>query len=93
MDTCFFNKIGHVATVALEERRTVNSKWYTTICLSKVFGEIRRTNKQRRIVHHTCAHTFHATIHFLSTQKIKLMGHSPLGPDLAPKDYFLFPNI
>ena len=38
----FFFKTGHVATVPLEHRRTVNSEWYTTICLSKNFGEIRK---------------------------------------------------
>ncbi|EFN60885.1 Histone-lysine N-methyltransferase SETMAR, partial [Camponotus floridanus] len=31
MLTCFFGKTGHVATVPLEKRRTVNSEWYTTI--------------------------------------------------------------
>ncbi|GFU02603.1 cilia- and flagella-associated protein 298, partial [Nephila pilipes] len=33
MIACFFGINGHVATVALEQRRTVNSEWYTTICL------------------------------------------------------------
>ena len=31
----------HVATGPLEHRRTINSEWYTTICLPKVFGVIR----------------------------------------------------
>lgn len=30
------------ATVPLEERGTVNSEWYTTICLTDVFGEIKK---------------------------------------------------
>ena len=34
MVTCF--------TVPLEHRRTLNSEWYTTICLSKIFEEILR---------------------------------------------------
>ncbi|XP_076220821.1 uncharacterized protein LOC143174228, partial [Nomia melanderi] len=46
----FFCKTGHVATVALEDRRTVNSDWYTTICLPEVFGEIRKKNRRRRII-------------------------------------------
>ena len=33
MIACFFVKIGQVAIVPLEQRRTVNSEWYTTICL------------------------------------------------------------
>ncbi|GFU36548.1 uncharacterized protein NPIL_180281 [Nephila pilipes] len=36
MIACFFGINGHVATVALEQRRTVNSEWYTTICLPEV---------------------------------------------------------
>ena len=35
MMACFFCKTDHVATVPLEHRRTVNSEWYTTICLPK----------------------------------------------------------
>ncbi|GFT35088.1 uncharacterized protein NPIL_581791 [Nephila pilipes] len=36
MIACFFGINGHVATVALEQRRTVNSEWYTTICLPEI---------------------------------------------------------
>ena len=34
---CFFGKTGHVAIIQLEQRRTVNSEWYTTICLPVFF--------------------------------------------------------
>ena len=45
MIACFFRKTGHVAIVPLEQRRTVNSKCYTTICLLPVvFQEIKKTN-------------------------------------------------
>jgi len=33
MIACFFGKTGHVATVPLEQRMTVNSELKTTICL------------------------------------------------------------
>ena len=46
MVACFFGKTGHVATVPLEHRRTVNSERYTTICLPKAFEEIRKPNKR-----------------------------------------------
>ena len=36
MVACFFGKTGHVATVSLEQRRTVNSEWYTTICWPEI---------------------------------------------------------
>jgi hypothetical protein len=45
MVTCFFGITGHVATVALEQRRTINSEWYATICLPEV---IQKFEKSRR---------------------------------------------
>ena len=37
MVACFICKTGHVATVSFKHRRTANSEWCTTICMSKVF--------------------------------------------------------
>jgi histone-lysine N-methyltransferase SETMAR len=96
MIACFFSKTGHVATIPLEQRRTVNSEWYTTICLPEVFGEIRKKKRQRRIIlHHDNAssHTSAATTTYLTGQNVELMGHPPYSPDLAPNDFFLFPHI
>ncbi|XP_070070207.1 histone-lysine N-methyltransferase SETMAR-like [Drosophila takahashii] len=96
MVACFFGKTGHVATVPLEQRRTVNSEWYTTISLPEIFGEIRKTIKRRRIIlHHDNAssHTSAQTSAFLTGQNVELMGHPPYSPDLAPNDFFLFPHI
>lgn len=96
MVACFFGILGHVATVPLVERRTVNSDWYTTVCLPEVFGEIRKTNGRRRItLHHDNAssHTSAQTKEFLSGQNVELMGHPAYSPDLAPNDYFLFPFV
>ena len=70
MLACFFGKTGHVAIVALDQRWTVNSEWYTTICLPVVFQEIRITNRRRRInLHHDNAssRTSAQTTAFLST--------------------------
>ena len=95
-DRLFFGKTGHVAIVPLEQRRTVNSEWYTTICLPVVFQGIRKTNRRRRItLHHDNAisHTSAQTTAFLSTQNIDLMRHPPYSPDLAPNGFFLFPYV
>ena len=96
MVACFFTKTGHVATVPLENHKTVNSAWYTTICLPEVFDELRKNNPKRRIIlHHDNAssHTSHQTSEYLATQNIELMGHPPYSPDLEPNDFFLFPRI
>ncbi|GFS39038.1 hypothetical protein NPIL_552311, partial [Nephila pilipes] len=63
MIACFFGINGHVATVALEQRRTVNSEWYTTICLPEVIGEIRKKQKNRRIILHHDNASSHTSTH------------------------------
>ena len=42
MIACFFGYTGHVTTVALEDRRTVNTDWYT-ICLPEVINCVEQT--------------------------------------------------
>lgn len=96
MVACFFRKTGHIATVPLEDRRTVNSEWYTTICLPEIFGEIRKTNPNKQIVlHHDNAssHKSKQTSDYLYRENIKLMGHPPYSPDLVPNDFFLIPHV
>lgn len=96
MIAAFFGVTGHVATVALEDRRTVNADWYTTICLPEVINEIRKTNAKRRIIlHHDNAssHTASQTIDYLKRQNVELMTHCPYSPDLSPNDFFLFPFV
>lgn len=78
------------------KRKTVNSEWYTTICLPEVISEIRKKIPKRRIIlHHDNAssHTSAHTTAYLAGEKIELMGHAPYSPDLAPNDFFLFPQI
>lgn len=96
MIACFFSKTGHVATVALEDRRTVNAEWYSTICLPEVIDEWRKTNRKRRLILHqdnASAHTAGSTIAFLKEKNVDLMSHTPYSPDLSPCDFFLFPKV
>jgi len=96
MIACFFGYIGHVASMALEDRKTINIDWYTTICLPEVINELRRTNRNRYIIFHhdnASCHTTRQTIDFLSSNNVGLMIYCPYLPDLSPNDFFLFPNI
>jgi len=96
MVASFVSKSGHVATICLEDRKTVNADWYTTICLPEVIAELRKSNSNRRIIlHHDNAssHTARRTIEFLAENKIDLMDHPPYSPDLSPNDFFTFPRI
>lgn len=63
----FFSASGHVATVALEDQRTVTAHWYTTVCLPKVFESIQKRRPKRGVrgllLHHdnAPAHTAQQT--------------------------------
>ena len=99
MVAVFFRKSGLVAVVPLKERRTVNASWYTTVCLPKVFQELRdqrpRTGNRGILLHHdnASAHTAAATLDFLATENVQLVTHPPYSPDLAPCDFWLFPKV
>lgn len=96
MVATFVAKSGHVATIPLENRRTVNADWYVTVCLPAVIKELRQENKKRRIIlHHDNAssHTAKKTIAFFKENNIELLHHPPYSPDLSPNDFFTFPKI
>ncbi|GBP71974.1 Mariner Mos1 transposase [Eumeta japonica] len=92
----FFNKTGHVAIVALENYRTVNSDWNTIICLLKVIDELCKNNRKRRnILHHDNA-SFHRAkqkIKFLNKKNIEFVSDPAYSRRLASRDSFLFLKI
>jgi len=96
MVASFFGRTGHVATIPLEDRRTVNAEWYTTICLPTVFQKVREKRPRGRIILHqddAPSHNAAQTSEFLADLGVELMTHPPYSPDLAPCDFFLFPYI
>lgn len=96
MVASFVSKKGHVATIPLEEQRTVTADWYITVCLPEVLAELRQGNPRRRVIlHHDNAssHTAHKTTKFLNDENVELMSHPPYSPDLSPNDFFTFPRI
>ena len=99
MIACFFAKIGHVATISLEDRKTVTADWFVNHCLPKVFEAWckRRPRKGVRglLLHHDNAstHTAAVTLDFLAASDVQLVTHPPNSPDLAPCDWFLFPFV
>ena len=87
---------GHAATVVLEDRRTVNADWYTTVCLPEVIQKCRRNIHKRRIIFHhdnASSHTAARTAEFLAEENIDPMHHPPYSPDLTPCGVFLFLNV
>ena len=87
MVTCFFSKSGHVATIPLEDRKTINSDWYINHCLPKVFEEWCKchphSGTQGSLLHNynASAHIVAATLNFLTENSVNLVTHPPYSPE------------
>ena len=98
MIACFFANFGHIATIPLEDRKTVTADWYVNHCLPKVFQawckRRPRTVVRGLLLHHddASAHTAAVTLDFLAASNVQLVTHPPSSPDLAPCDRFLVPS-
>ena len=96
MIACFFAKFGHVATIALEDRKTVTADWYVNHCVPKIFQarckRRPRTGIRGLLLHHDNAsvHTAAVTLDFVVANDFQLVIRPPYSPDLAPCDWFLF---
>ena len=94
----WFSPSGHVISIPLLERRTVNAKWYTEVCLPKLFESVEEKRPARGIrglrLHqdNASSHTAHITMAFLEEKGVKLVAHPPYSPDLAPCDFIFFPK-
>ena len=94
MIACFFAKFSHVATIPLEDRKTVTADWYVNHCLPKVFQawckRRPRTGACGLLLHHdnASAHTAAVTLDFLAVNDVQLVIHPPYSPD-----WFLFASI
>ena len=99
MVAVFVAKTGHVATVPLVQQRTVTGDWYATQCLPQVLEAVARRRPRTRaigtLLHHdnAPAHRSHVVVDFLARERIQEVGHPPYSPDLAPCDFFVFPNV
>ncbi|CAH1987752.1 unnamed protein product [Acanthoscelides obtectus] len=76
-------KKGHIATIPLNEQRTVTADWYTTIWLPKNHPSSRQTS----------SHTAQTTRQYLTEENVELLDHPPYSPGLSPNDFFTFSKI
>ncbi|CAH1988293.1 unnamed protein product [Acanthoscelides obtectus] len=96
MVATFVSKAGHIATIPLNEQRTVTADWYSAIFLPKVITELRKINPERRIIlnrDNASSHTAQKTRRYLTEENVELVGHPPNSPDLSPNDFFTFSKI
>ena len=91
-----FRTNGLIATVPLEDQRTVTADWYVTKCLPKVFDALRR-ERQKTGLHgillyhnNASAHHAHKTATFLVESGVQTSSHPTYSVDLAPCDFFFF---
>ena len=99
MIACFFAKFGHVATLPLEDRKTVTVDWYVNQCVPKIFQAwyLRRPRMGvwSLLLHHDNAsmHTAAVTLDFVAAYDAQLVIRPPYSPELAPCDWFLFYSV
>jgi len=99
MVASFVSRSGSVGTVILQNKKTVNAEWYTTVCLPQIFAKLRerrpKTGLRGILLHHdnASAHTAVRTLDFLAEAGVQLLPHPAYSPDLAPCDFFVFPRV
>lgn len=95
----FFGKCGLIERVILNGQKNVTAIWYIENCLPRVIQSLKKLRPRSRMdswfLHHDNAppHRAHIAQQFLENSSLKLLGHPPYSPDLAPCDFGLFPHI
>lgn len=98
MATVFWDARGVIHIDYLQKGKTINGEYYASLLqrFHQVLMEKRPHLAKKKIIFHqdnarvhTCAVAM-AKIHEL---RYELVPHPPYSPDLAPCDYFLFPNL
>jgi histone-lysine N-methyltransferase SETMAR len=94
----FFDIAGLVHHEYISKRQMVNKEFYKTV-LQHLCDAMHRHRPEKWhsgnwILHHdnASAHRAVTTNEFLVKHKIPLLAHPPNSPDLAPCDFFLFPQ-
>ena len=98
MATVFWDARGVIHIDYLQKGRTINGEYYTNL-LDRFNEDLKKKRphlaKKKVLFHqdnarvHTCVVSM-AKFHEL---RYELLPHPPYSPDLAPSDYFLFPNL
>lgn len=98
MATIFWDAHGIILIDYLEKGRTITSQYYCAL-LDKFDAALKekRPHLQRKkiLFHHdnAPAHSSLLTTEKLIKLRYELLPHPPYSPDLAPCDFFLFPNL
>ena len=95
----FFDAEGVIHREFVPEGQKVNAEFYVGV-LDRLLKRIRRVRTARfqyneRFLLHDNAPSHNAAIvkKFLAKRNVAVLHHPPYSPDLAPANYFLFPNL
>ena len=98
MATVFWDSRGIIFTDYLEKGRTITGQYYADL-LDRFDAELKRKRphlaKKKVLFHHdnAPAHSSAIAIAKLVELRYELLSHPPYSPDLAPCDFYLFPNM
>lgn len=99
MCTVFFNYREVLVVNFLPEGATITGAYYATVVLPKLAAALLEQRPKvgcsRTLLHHDNAspHKSAAVLNYLQENKIQLVPHPPYSPDLAPLDFWLFPQL
>ena len=95
----FFSGEGVAIKVPVKKGKSITGKYYKDVVLKKLkkYYQKRRPAtgfKHVRLLHDNApAHTSAVVTAFLKKEKVTVLPHPPYSPDLAPCDFFFFPEI
>ena len=98
MASVFWDAHGIIFIDYLQKGRTITGEYYATL-LDKLNDEIKQKRphmvKKKVLYHHDNApsHTSLKAMIKLDQLRFELVAHPPYSPDLAPSNYYLFPNL
>ncbi|QQP52895.1 Putative mariner transposase [Caligus rogercresseyi] len=98
MATLFWDARGVIHIDYLQKGRTMNGEYYTSL-LDRFNEDLKKKRphlaKKKVLFHQDSArvHTCVVSMAKFYELRYELLPHPPYSPDLAPSDYFLFPNL
>ena len=98
MASVFWDCRGIIFIDYLQKGKTINGEYYANLLhqLSEKISEKRPHLAKKKILFHqdnAPVHTSARAMAKIRELKFELLPHAPYSPDLAPSDYFLFPNL
>jgi len=95
----FWDMQGVILAHPIPKGSTITGAVYANILAKNLLPALQEKRSQLKrkhfIFHHDNAppHTSHVVLDFFHDKHIELVPHAPYSPDLAPSDFWLFPNL